>query len=58
LQSEGLPRLTIDLRVFLQNWFEPVLIPRRWRFLDRLPVNERGKVAAAELARLFQRAAE
>jgi acyl-coenzyme A synthetase/AMP-(fatty) acid ligase len=58
LQSEGLPRLTIDLRAFLQNWFEPVLIPRRWRFLDRLPVNERGKVAAAELARLFQRAAE
>jgi acyl-coenzyme A synthetase/AMP-(fatty) acid ligase len=58
LESAGRPVLADTLRRFLRNWFEPVLIPRRWRFLDRLPLNERGKIAAAELARMFQAAAE
>jgi acyl-coenzyme A synthetase/AMP-(fatty) acid ligase len=49
-------RLAATLRGFLRNWFEPVLVPRRWRFRDGLPVNDRGKVTPAGLARLFRNA--
>ena len=33
--------------------FEPVAIPKRWRFVDELPYNERGKLTPQALAALF-----
>lgn len=45
------------LRRHLRQRFDTVLLPRRWRFVDTLPYNERGKLAAAELARLLEASA-
>jgi len=53
LKNDGRYRIAETLRGFLRDWFEPVLIPRRWRFLDQLPANDRGKTTAAALARVF-----
>ena len=41
------------LRKYLISYFERVLLPRHWRFPERLPVNERGKIAHSDLVRLF-----
>jgi acyl-coenzyme A synthetase/AMP-(fatty) acid ligase len=37
----------------LRRKFDPVLIPRRWRFVDRLPYNERGKLAVESLVNVL-----
>lgn len=44
------------LREHLRQRFDNVLLPRRWRFVDALPFNERGKLAQAEVARLLEAA--
>jgi acyl-coenzyme A synthetase/AMP-(fatty) acid ligase len=44
------------LRKHLRQRFDNVLLPRRWRFVDALPFNERGKLAQAEVARLLEAA--
>ncbi|HRE16019.1 MAG TPA: hypothetical protein PLW86_02995 [Rhodocyclaceae bacterium] len=35
---------TENLRAYLAQHFDHVLLPRRWRFVDALPYNERGKL--------------
>jgi len=49
-------RLIPDLRKYLLQRFERVLVPRHWRFLERMPVDERGKLTATALAELFRSA--
>lgn len=41
------------LRRHLALRFEPVAIPKRWRFVDALPYNERGKLTPQALTALF-----
>ncbi len=53
LSTDGRHIMTQTLRRHLAAHFDAVLLPRRWRFPDELPVNERGKVAHASLAALF-----
>ncbi|MDR1709865.1 MAG: AMP-binding protein [Candidatus Accumulibacter sp.] len=53
LQRHGRRAVAGDLRGHLAGHFDAVLLPRRWRFPDRLPVDERGKLTAAALAALF-----
>ena len=43
------------LRRHLAPAFDPTLVPKRFRFVAAMPVSERGKVVASELARLFER---
>jgi acyl-coenzyme A synthetase/AMP-(fatty) acid ligase len=43
------------LRGFLLERFERVLVPRQWRFPERLPADERGKLTAAGLSAIFGR---
>ena len=38
---------------FLSQWFENVLIPKKWRFLDHLPTDVQGKKHKDEIAALF-----
>lgn len=47
-----------QLRLHLAQYFEAVLLPRRWRFPDQLPINERGKLTHAALAMLFTSAGD
>lgn len=44
----------VTLRQYLAAWYDPVLLPRRWRFADTLPYDERGKLPQATLAALFE----
>jgi len=54
-EQAGRERLVGALRDFLVERFDRVLVPRQWRFVARLPTDERGKLTAAGLRHLFQR---
>lgn len=56
LQAQGRRVVTQALRRHLAAHFDAVLLPRRWRFPDRLPVDERGKLTHAALSALFEAA--
>lgn len=42
------------LRSALSAYMESVTIPRRWRFVDRIPVNSMGKIQMNEVVGLFE----
>lgn len=46
-----------ELRNWLRRSYEPVLLPRKWRFPDTLPDNDMGKIEHASLQQLFARRA-
>jgi acyl-coenzyme A synthetase/AMP-(fatty) acid ligase len=48
-------RFVTGLREFLLERFERVVVPRHWRFVSRLPSDERGKLTAAALRTLFRK---
>ncbi|MCH2187955.1 AMP-binding protein [Myxococcota bacterium] len=54
LQQEGRRRFTRALRDCLMDDWDPVLHPRSWRFVSRLPANTQGKVPQASLRDLFE----
>lgn len=54
IQSHDRKSLIKALREHLRLRFDNVLLPRRWRFVDVLPYNERGKLVASELTRLLE----
>ncbi len=58
LAESGRRATGLDLRRHLAAWFEPLLLPRRWRFPEQLPTNDRGKLTADALAALFAEAAD
>jgi acyl-coenzyme A synthetase/AMP-(fatty) acid ligase len=43
-----------NIRDHLQPHFEPVTLPRRWRFVDELPRDSQGKVTVEALRSLFE----
>ncbi|MGN1150299.1 MAG: AMP-binding protein, partial [Sutterella sp.] len=53
LFSEGKRSVAAALRHLLDGEIEPVALPRRWRFLDKFPVNAQGKTTAAALRAVF-----
>jgi len=42
-----------QLRQFAHEAIDAVLVPRRWRFVEQMPVDERGKLPLHHLERLF-----
>lgn len=42
-----------QLRQYLSEWFETVLLPRYWRFVEEMPMNAQGKLANAAISALF-----
>jgi 3-hydroxymyristoyl/3-hydroxydecanoyl-(acyl carrier protein) dehydratase len=58
LAAEGRRFVAQALRQHLSAYFDAVLLPRRWRFPDRLPVDALGKIAQAALTELFSTAAD
>lgn len=46
-------RAAADLRLALGRWFEPSLVPRRFRFVAALPREATGKLTRASLLALF-----
>jgi acyl-coenzyme A synthetase/AMP-(fatty) acid ligase len=53
LKTEGRSKTIQSLRQHLFKHFEDILLPRYWRFVECLPVNERGKVAQEAAKGLF-----
>lgn len=53
LARSGKRKLVQQLRQPLQHCFEPVLLPRRWRFVKQLPYNSQGKLPMENLQALF-----
>ncbi len=39
---------------FLMKYFENVVIPKKWRFLDKLPTDVQGKVHKLEITAMFE----
>jgi acyl-CoA synthetase (AMP-forming)/AMP-acid ligase II len=53
LRQIGKPALVAELRALLVAAIDRVALPRRWRFVDALPVNAQGKSTEALLGALF-----
>jgi hypothetical protein len=53
LAQDGKRALNARLRAQLASGLEAVALPRRWRYLDALPVDARGKTTAAQLLALL-----
>ncbi len=54
LREEGAPSVIRRLREMLADSTARVALPRRWRWVDALPLNGQGKLTRAEIARLFE----
>lgn len=54
LDAEGRPTLAAILRSWLDGHCDPIALPRRWRFIEALPVDARGKTGERDLAALFR----
>jgi acyl-coenzyme A synthetase/AMP-(fatty) acid ligase len=55
LEELGKHAFVQKIKAHLHHYFEPVLIPRKWRFIDQLPRNEMGKVIYSDLLSLFEK---
>jgi acyl-CoA synthetase (AMP-forming)/AMP-acid ligase II len=44
LTTEGRVALIRRLRKVLAGWFEPVLLPRKWLFVNTIPLTKQGKI--------------
>jgi len=47
LRGQGRAALSETLRKFLAAQFEPLAVPRLWRFFEQLPLNSQGKLTEA-----------
>jgi len=61
LSAEGRAQLAVsrrdlnnELRTWLANYFEAVVLPKKWRYVDTLPINTQGKLTQAALLALFE----
>ncbi|MFV0574844.1 MAG: AMP-binding protein [Vibrio sp.] len=54
LELLGKGKFGLMLRKELHQWIEPVGIPRRFRFIDEIPLNTQGKRLVSEIERLFE----
>ncbi|MGH8855141.1 MAG: AMP-binding enzyme, partial [Telluria sp.] len=57
LDEGGRAALNARLKAVLAECVEAVALPRRWRYLERLPVNAQGKTTQALLLALLERGA-
>ncbi|MBR9828047.1 MAG: AMP-binding protein [Oceanospirillales bacterium] len=54
LKTEKKRALVHQLRQAFSQHFEPVALPRRWRFVERMPYNPQGKITVDSLQAMFQ----
>jgi len=52
LQENGRTKLNVILREFLLQYFEPIVIPRKWRY-ESLPLNSQGKLIHEKIKEIF-----
>lgn len=44
-----------ELKKLLARYFEPVVLPKQFRYLDAIPVNDQGKYVVAEIMKIFEK---
>jgi acyl-coenzyme A synthetase/AMP-(fatty) acid ligase len=54
LKELGKVKFTRTLRAPLQSYFDLIALPRRWRFVDKIPCNAQGKRPASLMKTLFE----
>lgn len=58
LRRDGRRTLSLTLSQWLQPYWDRVLLPRAWRYVERLPEDGQGKLTTDNLRRLFAAAPE
>lgn len=53
LDAQGRAALLDNLRQALRSWISPVALPRYWRIVPAIPLNQQGKRSVAELQEMF-----
>ncbi|MCH1926314.1 AMP-binding protein [Shewanella sp. C32] len=53
LQANGKPAINAALQLHLSSQFEQDTLPKRWRYVAQLPQTAQGKIAMAEIEKLF-----
>ncbi|MGA9852071.1 MAG: AMP-binding protein [Gammaproteobacteria bacterium] len=53
VERTGTPDVRKALMEMLRDWYDPVLVPRKWRFVEALPGNDMGKIEHEKLQALF-----
>ncbi|GGB81012.1 AMP-binding protein [Marinobacterium zhoushanense] len=53
LGAQGKRGLVREIREAFKPHFEPVALPRRWRFVEQMPYNQQGKITMDALMALF-----
>jgi Acyl-coenzyme A synthetases/AMP-(fatty) acid ligases len=53
LHEKGSRALVNEIRTYLKNYFEAVVVPKKFRILDKLPYNEQSKLVKSELIGYF-----
>lgn len=53
LEAKGRSRLIKQMRVALHQWFDAVVLPRKWLFADSIPMTAQGKVEQHLLMQLL-----
>lgn len=53
LHEKGQRVLINEIRSYLKNYFEAIVVPKKFRFLDKLPYNEQSKLVKSELVGYF-----
>lgn len=56
LKQQGKRALNESLKTHLLQFFERVLLPRKWRYLEDFPTNSQGKTPLSDLEVLFNKA--
>ncbi len=53
LQQVKNRKIIVDLKLYLSASFDKILLPRSWKFVDRLPEDAQGKTSLADLRALL-----
>ena len=53
LQQVNNRKIIVDLKLYLSASFDKILLPRSWKFVDRLPEDAQGKTSLADLRALL-----
>ena len=53
LQEEGRMKMRQELRKELLQYFEAIVLPKKWRYAEQIPEDSQGKRNHQELKKLF-----
>jgi acyl-coenzyme A synthetase/AMP-(fatty) acid ligase len=54
LQNKGKIAINKELTKFLAQYFEPITLPKKFRYVDAIPTNSQGKHVVGNIKKLFE----